>query len=152
MNKERLEKLLDELYELGIDDGIRQHQFDCSEDDYDGECWFDDLMDIAEKHEMELKDYGDWDAWEKAIDLNHLVKEQIISEIEKIASGNEYGFDEMAIDLMMNVYDEEYHKGSISIDELTKEAHDFVGNCDIEELMDSVHKLCKERNINVEYC
>lgn len=75
-------ELLEDLYRLGRIDGFTQHQFDCIEDDYDAKRWFEKISKIAKKYDVKIKDYDeDWEPWEKAIDLNDIVKTKIQDEI-----------------------------------------------------------------------
>lgn len=82
MDMEKLDKLLEALYELGKEDGFKEHQFDCAEDDYDGELWFEWLEEIAKEYNVSTDGY-DGDAWENASCLNYNIRKQIITEIKK---------------------------------------------------------------------
>lgn len=78
-------ELLEDLYRLGRIDGFAQHQFDCIEDDYDAEIWFEQISKIAKKYNIEIKEYNeDWKPWEKAIDLNNIVETKIKDEIYQL--------------------------------------------------------------------
>lgn len=75
-------KLLEDLYRLGAMDGFAQHQFDCSEDDYDAERWFEKVSKIAQEYDIDIPNYDeDWEPWEKPIDLNNIVKTEIRTQI-----------------------------------------------------------------------
>lgn len=149
MNMQKLDELLDELYELAVEDGITQHQCDCVDDDYDAICWFEWLTEVAKKHEIKVKDYTDWDAWEKASELHSIVKEQIKNEIKETIKENENEYEEIAKEVINNIYDEEEHKNGISIDEITKEMHYMVGTLEFEDLISAIEKLCEEENIEI---
>lgn len=148
MDMKKLDKLLEEFYELGQEDGFREHQFDCVEDDYDAECWFENLEDIAKKYNVSTDGYN-YEPWENASCLNLQIKKQIINEIKELIGENKYGFKEMAIDIINNIYDEEEHKDGISIDEITREMHYFAGSLDFEDLLEAIEDLCKELNIKI---
>ena len=54
----------------------------------------------------------------------------------------------MAIDVINNICVEEELK-KISIDEITKEMHYFVGSLDFEDLLEAIDNLCEERGIEI---
>ena len=74
-------KLLEDLYRLGKMNGFTQHQFDCAEDDYDAERWFEKVSKIAKEYDINIPNYEDWEPWEKAIALNDIVKTIIKNQI-----------------------------------------------------------------------
>ena len=76
--------LLEDLYKLGVNDGISQHQFDCVEDDYDAERWFEEIAEIGEKYDIKIPEYEDWEPWDKAMALNSIVKTTIKAEIYQL--------------------------------------------------------------------
>lgn len=147
MDMKKLDKLLEEFYDLGREDGFREHQFDCVEDDYDAERWFEGLEEIARKHNVDTDGY-DSDPWENASCLNYNIKKQLINEIKELIGENKYGFKEMAIDIINNICVEEELK-EISIDEITKEMHYFAGSLDFEDLLEAIYDLCEERGIEI---
>lgn len=79
-----IRELLEDLYRLGRMDGFAQHQFDCVEDDYDAERWFEKIAVIGEKYNIETPNYEDWEPWEKAMDLNDIVETKIKDEIYQL--------------------------------------------------------------------
>lgn len=149
MNMKKLDKLLEEFYDLGREDGFKEHQFECAEDNYDAECWVEDLEKIAEKYNIDTDGYDDSDPWDNASCLNYQIKKQIINEIKELIGENKYGIKEMAIDVIDNIYDDEFHKNEISIDAITREMHYFVGSLDFEDLLEAIKNLCEERNIKI---
>ena len=147
MNMKKLDKLLEEFYDLGREDGFREHQFDCAEDDYDAERWFEGLEEIARKHNVDTDGYES-DPWDNASCLNYNIKKQLINEIKELVGENKYGFKEMAIDIINNICVQEELK-EISIDEITKEMHYFVGSLDFEDLLKAIYDLCEEQGIEI---
>lgn len=147
MDMKKLDKLLEEFYDLGKEDGFKEHQFDCVQDDYDAECWFEELEEIAKKHNVSTDDYNS-DPWENASCLNYHIKKQLINEIKELIGENKYGFKEMAIDIINNICVQEERK-EVSIDEITKEMHYFVGSLDFEDLLEAIDDLCKEQGIKI---
>lgn len=147
MDMKKLDKLLEEFYDLGREDGFREHQFDCVEDDYDAERWFEGLEEIAKEHNVDTDGYNS-DPWENASCLNYNIKKQLINEIKELIGENKYGFKEMAVDIIENICAEEELK-EISIDEITREMHYFAGSLDFEDLLEAIDDLCKERGIEI---
>lgn len=147
MDIKKLDKLLEEFYDLGREDGFREHQFDCVEDDYDAECWFEELEEIAKKHNVNTDGYNS-DPWDNASCLNYNIKKQLTNEIKELIDENKYGFKEMAIDVINNICATE-ERTEISIEEITREMHYFVGSLDFEDLLEAIEDLCKERNIEI---
>lgn len=147
MDMKKLDKLLEEFYDLGREDGFREHQFDCVEDDYDAERWFEGLEKIAKEHNVDTDGYNS-DPWENASCLNYNIKKQLINEIKELIGENKYGFKEMAVDIIENICAEEELK-EISIDEITREMHYFAGSLDFEDLLEAIDDLCEERGIEI---
>lgn len=88
MNDEEMRKLkilLTDMYDLGRRSGIAEHQYDCVADDYDGECWFEDIKDeFAIRYGVET-DYDDeWEPWDKADDLNYGIYQKIRDEVYQL--------------------------------------------------------------------
>lgn len=76
-----INQLLEDLYRLGKMDGFVHHQF-CYEDDYDAEKWLQEISKIANEYNIRIPNYSDdYEAWEKPIDLNDVVKTIIQNEI-----------------------------------------------------------------------
>ena len=79
-----IRELLEDLYILGRMDGYSLHQFQCVEDDYDGERWFEKVSKVANKYDIEIPNYDDWKPWDKAIALNDIVETVIKTEIYQL--------------------------------------------------------------------
>ena len=76
--------LLEDLCRLGRMDGYALHQFQCVEDDYDAERWFESISEIAKKYDIEIPDYENYDPWEKAVCLNIKVEDVIKDKIYQL--------------------------------------------------------------------